>query len=588
MTDLDEMERRIRGIFGRAGKELKAKWDDWMKDMDKELDGLQKAYEAAKASGDGAAIRKAGIALSRAKKDKIMGNKYYDQMVAQSAERLKEAQQQAMAYINGQMPRVYATSFNGSTAQIADGVPGRMGISFDLADESTVARLMRDPSMDLHDLTRSVSGTKMAAWNNRAISSEITQGIVQGDSIPRIAGRLMNVAGMDMKAATRTARTMTTGAENAGREDSYHRAQDMGIKMKQKWVASLDDRTRESHRQLDGEIREVGEPFSNGLRFPGDPYGPPEEVYNCRCTLIAVLDGFDRDKVERWNKLEDQSYEEWKAGGSVQKQNVGSVVSHIVQGSDISSTWQRRPDEFEFEINDVIDAQGFDGKPQIVNEEEFNKRVEESGFIAQRTYSAHDKETLDAYRDQLYNGEWYVDCRNGGAQYGQGMYCSANLNGELTDEIRDSMRYYGAGRREFNYVETFTLTDDAKIIDYNTLHEMQMDSETLRKGVLDNLFESRGITNENERLYIMSRSGIFVEDTSGVREWLDTLSDRERNLVETEVRGIRTEVGTKVGDLQHMDMGAFGALYGYDVVVAENGLHTIVLNRTKVIFLGGK
>lgn len=315
MPDLDAMERKIKQIFGRAGRELKEKWADWLKDIDKELEGLQKEYDAAKASGDGEAIRKAGIALSKAKKDKITGNKYYDKMVKQATERLNEANKQAMAYINGQMPGVYASSFNGATNQIAEGLPGRMGVSFDLVDESTVARLMKDPDLDLHDLMGKVNGRKVASWNNRAISGEILQGIVEGDSIPKIAGRIMKVAGMDEKAAVRTARTMTTGAENAGREDSYIRAQDMGIRMKQQWVAALDGRTRDSHRMLDGEIREVGEPFSNGLRFPGDPYGPPEEVYNCRCTLIAVLDGFDRDKVERWNKLEDQSYEEWKAGG---------------------------------------------------------------------------------------------------------------------------------------------------------------------------------------------------------------------------------------------------------------------------------
>lgn len=315
MSDLDDMERRIKEIFDRAGRELKAKWEVWLKDIDTELEGLQKTYEAAKASGDAAATRKAGIALSKAKKTKIMGNQYYDKMVKQAAARLQEANEQAMAYINGRMPKVYASSFNGSTTQIANDLPHNIGVSFDLVDENTVARLMRDPTLDLHDLQGGINGPKMAAWNNRVISGEILQGIVTGDSIPMIAGRLMNVAGMDMKAATRTARTMTTGAENAGREDSYLRAQDMGIAIHQKWIAALDGRTRHSHRQLDGEVQEVGEPFSNGLRFPGDPEGPPAEICNCRCTLIAMLDGFDREKVDRWNKLEGQSYEEWKQGG---------------------------------------------------------------------------------------------------------------------------------------------------------------------------------------------------------------------------------------------------------------------------------
>lgn len=43
-------------------------------------------------------------------------------------------------------------------------------------------------------------------------------------------------------------------------------------------------RTRESHRRVDGEIRELDEKFSNGLMFPGDPNGSAAEVVNCRCT----------------------------------------------------------------------------------------------------------------------------------------------------------------------------------------------------------------------------------------------------------------------------------------------------------------
>jgi hypothetical protein len=37
----------------------------------------------------------------------------------------------------------------------------------------------------------------------------------------------------------------------------------------------------------EGDI-EVGTKFVNGLRFPGDPAGGPEEVCNCRCSLIPV------------------------------------------------------------------------------------------------------------------------------------------------------------------------------------------------------------------------------------------------------------------------------------------------------------
>ena len=109
-------------------------------------------------------------------------------------------------------------------------------------------------------------------------------------------------------------------------------------------------------------------------------------------------------------------------------------------------TWKRRRGDFEFEIEDVLDAQGFDGNPRIVDSDEFDELVEQAnggrGFIAQRSYTGTSKEVADEYRRELYEGKWYVDCSTGGAQYGQGMYCAADYTGRLTDGIRAEMEHY--------------------------------------------------------------------------------------------------------------------------------------------------
>ena len=138
---------------------------------------------------------------------------------------------------------------------------------------------------------------------------------MQGESIPKIAKRLASVADMDRKAAIRNARTYTTAAENKGRIDSYDRAEQMGIKVKKKWMATLDDRTRVEHRHLDGQVRDNDEPFETDgyeIMYPGDPSAEPEMIYNCRCTLVAEIEGYQYQDERNDSKLGDMTYEEWK------------------------------------------------------------------------------------------------------------------------------------------------------------------------------------------------------------------------------------------------------------------------------------
>ena len=84
-------------------------------------------------------------------------------------------------------------------------------------------------------------------------------------------------------------------------------------------MAALDKRTRHWHRELDGVIQDVDKPFENDfgkIMYPGDPTADGANIYNCRCTLIAAIKGFERDASnmdDRYNdKLGDMSYDEWK------------------------------------------------------------------------------------------------------------------------------------------------------------------------------------------------------------------------------------------------------------------------------------
>ena len=245
------------------------------------------------------------------RRGKMLTGRRYRVVLRQVAEGYTHANEAAMDALEGRLPGVYAENYNYGTFQAysAAGVDD----AFALQDASTVQRLLTDHDSYLPKPT--VNRAKDAAWNRRLLANQITQGVLLGESMPKIARRVRDVTGSNMATAMRTARTSVTAAENAGRVDSYKRAKGLGIKLQQEWLATLDQRTRSSHRKLDGERVEVGGTFANGCRYPGDPEAPYAETCNCRCTLIAAVEGVDYSDGKRWSRLpEGMTYEEWKTG----------------------------------------------------------------------------------------------------------------------------------------------------------------------------------------------------------------------------------------------------------------------------------
>lgn len=55
------------------------------------------------------------------------------------------------------------------------------------------------------------------------------------------------------------------------------------------WDAHLDNRVRETHEEINGEIIPLGGTFSNGLKYPGDKNGPIKEWINCRCHGVPYI-----------------------------------------------------------------------------------------------------------------------------------------------------------------------------------------------------------------------------------------------------------------------------------------------------------
>jgi len=220
--------------------------------------------------------------------------------------------QEAMKVVREQLEKTFELNANYTAYQIE--TKARLVDVFDLVDKPTIERIIKERPDLFHAPSPNVKIDEL--WNRKKLNSAILRGILNGDSIEKIAERLSKVAIDDYKVAVRNARTATTGAENGGRVYSYERAEEIGIELEQEWLATLDGRTRHEHRKLDGQTCKVGGVFKvDGyeIRFPGDPEADAEMIYNCRCTLVAALKDIDNSHNERMTSMMT-SYEDWKAG----------------------------------------------------------------------------------------------------------------------------------------------------------------------------------------------------------------------------------------------------------------------------------
>ena len=217
-----------------------------------------------------------------------------------------------------------------------------------------------------------------------------------------------------------------------------------------------------------------------------------------------------------------------------------------VEGTDLAGKLFVKRDLKD--INEVLKAQGFDGKPTVLNKTEFLKAVKDDTFIAQRTYTAPSKDKLDEYINMLRSGDFYVDCRTGGRAHGKGMYAAADYTkGKDLRRVIDEMTHYqnlGAIQRGEHYTMTETLTIDpsARIIDEaNVVNEF--------------------IYRYTQELKAQGYSTREINDKIISNGWRDR------------------------------DKGVLASLMGYDVIRAVpspfRADYMVILNRTKLILLGG-
>lgn len=298
--ELKRLEWKFKKVYKQAEKEV----TQTLRDHVNKFEAKDVLMKNKLAKGE---ITKEGY--KRWRTSQIAVGKQWEQVRNQIANNYTNAYKEAYRAINDSLLDVYAENINYSMFAM-EAFTGT-NISYQLLNESLVRKLVKDnPNLlPLKKVDGKSFTTKVERWNRQKVTSAVTQGIIQGEGARGIAKRLRVVTDMNMKSSILNARTAVTSAENIGKLDAYQKAEELGIKTEKQWIATHDGRTRHTHRQIDGQIVPLKETFGNGCMHPGDPLADPAETYNCRCTMVPVVDG---DGVGTPETANGMTYEEWK------------------------------------------------------------------------------------------------------------------------------------------------------------------------------------------------------------------------------------------------------------------------------------
>ncbi len=132
------------------------------------------------------------------------------------------------------------------------------------------------------------------------IFAEITDAVNAGATNEQVAervDRILEYSGSERwpNRARVIAQTEVTRAYGAGTlAAGFEQSRVTGRMLRKRWDTEHDRRVRESHREVDGQVRDIAMPFyvdGFPMMFPGDPIAPPESVINCRCDLVILNEG---------------------------------------------------------------------------------------------------------------------------------------------------------------------------------------------------------------------------------------------------------------------------------------------------------
>lgn len=272
------MQKSLLDSEEAALKELEKQYGKALKDINEKVKGFQADIDLLdQALSQDGLDETARAMLQSQKRSKIYQQNYQRALQGQVSGILDKMHGDNYGTIDKYLNGCYETGYVGTMYSIAgQGVPLVIPV-----DQAAAVKAVLTDSKVSNGLYNAL-GVNVKKLK-KTITQEISRGIASSLPYSDIARNISSVSKAPLSRAKTIARTEGHRIQQTSARDAQYAAKKKGADVVKQWDAALDGRTRDSHARVDGEIRELDEKFSNGLKYPGDPSGGAAEVVNCRC-----------------------------------------------------------------------------------------------------------------------------------------------------------------------------------------------------------------------------------------------------------------------------------------------------------------
>ena len=236
------------------------------------------------------------------------------------SETLHAANVEAEKEIMGKVPEVISEALNKESFEIEKEMGQDVGmVPF---DDEDIEQWMEEDD-ELFD-PGEIDEEKDIEWNDENIKGFFKTGILLGLTAGALISYIVSgVVGRNRESFFRRVYNIISGAYEEGRQIAMLIAKKRGVEIEKEWNATKDFKTRDAHRQLDGQRVPVDEAFSvdgETIRFPRDPQAKAYLRCNCRCAMKRTRAHWQYERKMRENIrdkegikpiIQGMSYDEW-------------------------------------------------------------------------------------------------------------------------------------------------------------------------------------------------------------------------------------------------------------------------------------